>query len=116
MDDAAGMTIIVSSAGPTVDVELVGALNVANVANAAAALLTAVEVGRHPVRVLLSHVSAIDQAGVEALLDAATAAGRIGARVVLVEPSKRVLDLLLLHGVDHRFTIERHASALAGAR
>jgi anti-anti-sigma factor len=116
VDEAAGMTIIVSTGGDTVDVELVGALDEAGVANVTMALHAAVEVGRCLVRVHLDKVNAIDRVGVEALLDAATRADRVEARLVLVAPPKRVLDFLLLHGVDHRFTIERGAPVLAGAR
>ncbi len=116
MDEAAGMTIIVSTGGDTVDVELVGALDEAGAANAAMALQAAVDVGHRVVRVHVAEVDRIDKVGVEALLDAATRAVRLGARLVLVAPTKRVLDVLLLHGVDHRFTVERGAAVLAGAR
>jgi anti-anti-sigma factor len=61
----------------------------------------------------MAGVAFIDLDGLDALVDAERRARDAGVLLVLRSPSKRVLDMLLLTGVDSLFSLDLHAFAPA---
>jgi anti-anti-sigma factor len=59
----------------------------------------------------MAGVAFIDLDGLDALVDAERRARDAGVLLVLRSPSKRVLDMLLLTGVDSLFSLDLHAFA-----
>jgi anti-anti-sigma factor len=78
-------------------------------------ITSAVDVGKPTVTLDLSGVTFIDSEGLAALLAAERLTDGAGMLLVLRSPSRRVMDLLLLSGLDCAFSIETTVVPLADA-
>jgi anti-sigma B factor antagonist len=89
-----------------VEIALDGALDLDSAPMVRDLAVAAIHVGRPIIRLDTSAVTFIDRSGHDALVDALTHASSAGVALVLCAPSNRVLDMLLLSGMDNLFVID----------
>jgi len=99
----------------TVLVTLEGEMDATSTPTVMNLITSAVDIGKPTVTLDLSGVTFIDSEGLAALLAAERLTDGAGMLLVLRSPSRRVMDLLLLSGLDWAFSIETTVVPLAEA-
>jgi anti-anti-sigma factor len=104
------MQIAIDDAGSTATVKLNGRLDISG-AEAVALPLATLSGSKSGLIVDMADVTFIASIGLRHLVSAAKAIGRRGGRLVLLNPSKAVAEVITTSGLDNLLSIERDGAS-----
>jgi anti-anti-sigma factor len=104
------MQIAIDDAGSTATVKLNGRLDISG-AEAVALPLAALSGSKSGLIVDMADVTFIASIGLRHLVSAAKAIGRRGGRLVLLNPSTAVAEVIITSGLDNLLSIERDGAS-----